>query len=61
MHGDEDITAKVANVLPQYLHVYVLFSEPSYNLCLLFPVGSLEQKELDITATLENERPQYSQ
>jgi hypothetical protein len=49
--------------LPQYLHVYLLFSLPSYSLCLPFPApfGCREHVDAVNDDTLEYLFPQYSQ
>ncbi|MEG2162278.1 MAG: hypothetical protein RRY62_13835 [Chryseobacterium sp.] len=49
--------------VPQYLQVYLDFSEPSYNLCLPLPepLGCLEQELAVKLETLDALVPQYSQ
>jgi len=48
--------------MPQYLHVYFDFSEPSYSLCLPLPEPSGWRGQLiDVRlATLDDVVPQYS-
>lgn len=49
--------------VPQYLHTYWDFSEPSYSLCfpLCGPLGCLEQLPAVKPETEEDFAPQYSQ